>query len=65
LNVDKLKKDMQSPGVNAEIQSTRQIARALGITGTPAFIIGDKVIPGAVPPEMLIETIAQQRAEKK
>lgn len=64
LNVDKLKKDMQSEGVNVEIQSTRAIAQALGITGTPAFIIGDEVIPGAVPPAALKEVIARQRAKK-
>ncbi len=64
LKVDQLKEDMQSDDVNEEIRSTRQVAQALGITGTPAFIIGDQVIPGAVPPTTLTEVIAQQRAKK-
>ncbi|SCA58047.1 27kDa outer membrane protein [Candidatus Terasakiella magnetica] len=61
LDVEKLKKDMSGDDVNAEITSTREIAQKLGITGTPAFIIGDQVIAGAVPPEALIEAVKQQR----
>ncbi|WP_135078701.1 DsbA family protein [Terasakiella sp. SH-1] len=63
LNVDQLKADMQADDVSAEIKSTREIAQKLGITGTPAFIIGDQVIPGAVPPATLMEAIKQQRAK--
>lgn len=61
LNMDQLKTDMQSDQVSAEIQTTRAIASSLGITGTPAFIIGDQIIPGAVPEETLKEAISQYR----
>jgi len=61
LDTDKLKADMKSDAVNQEINSTREIARALNITGTPAFIIGDQIIPGAVPPAALISAIEKQR----
>jgi protein-disulfide isomerase len=44
----KLEADMDSPIVTAHIESTMQLAQALGINGTPAFVIGDEVIPGAV-----------------
>lgn len=36
-----------SPGIAAHIQETRLLARALGLEGTPAFIVGEYLIPGA------------------
>jgi protein-disulfide isomerase len=36
-----------SPGIAAQIQETRLLAQALGLEGTPAFIVGDYLIPGA------------------
>ncbi|GGF72282.1 DSBA oxidoreductase [Terasakiella brassicae] len=61
LDVQRLKTDMQGDDVSAEILSTRAIAQRLNITGTPAFIIGDQIIPGAIPPEGLKEAIAKER----
>jgi len=61
IDMDQLKTDMQSDEVNAEISSTREIAQRLGITGTPAFIIGDKIIPGAVPPQALKDAVKEAR----
>jgi protein-disulfide isomerase len=61
LEIKKLQEDMKSDEVTEEIVSTREIAQRLNISGTPAFIIGDEIIPGAVPPETLKEAIKQQR----
>lgn len=61
LNMDQLKEDMHSDDVNDEISSTRELAQRLGITGTPAFIIGDQIIPGAVPPQALKDAIEVER----
>ncbi|WP_419799582.1 MAG: DsbA family protein [Terasakiella sp.] len=61
LDIARLKADMQSDEVNAEILSTRAIAQRLNISGTPAFIIGDQIIPGAIPPQGLKEAIAKER----
>lgn len=36
-----------SPAVQKHIADTRELAQALAIEGTPAFIIGDTMIPGA------------------
>lgn len=47
LNIDKLKADMQSPEVQATLQNNMQLGASLGVEGTPAFYIGDEVIPGA------------------
>ena len=47
LDIDKLKRDMASPEFAQQIRKNLKLADALGIRGTPAFVIGDKVVPGA------------------
>lgn len=61
LDMAKLKKDMASPDVKKEIDETRQLASKMGIQGTPHFIVGDKIIPGA--PENLLELMSKHVAE--
>jgi protein-disulfide isomerase len=53
LDMARLKKDMASAEVKKEIDDTRQLATKMGIQGTPHFIVGDRIIPGA--PENLSE----------
>lgn len=48
LNVDELKADMNSPAILKTIRANMATADALGIQGTPAFIVGDQLFPGAV-----------------
>lgn len=48
LDVDQLKEDMESPEINATIQANYRLAQQMGIRGTPTFIIGDEIIPGAI-----------------
>ncbi len=47
LDVEKLKKDMKAPEVNALIEKNLQLGTSMGVQGTPAFFIGDQAIPGA------------------
>ena len=47
LDIDRMKVDMKSSEVDSEIQRSIQVARSLGLTGTPAFIIGTEIVPGA------------------
>jgi len=61
LDMARLKKDMASPEVKREIDETRALAMKLGIQGTPHFLVGDRVIPGA--PENLLEQIKKHVAE--
>jgi protein-disulfide isomerase len=63
LNVDKLKRDMASPAVAQTIKEDMKLADALDIHGTPAFIIGDKVVPGAVDLDALKTMIADARKD--
>lgn len=48
LNIEILKVDMQSGTVNDHIEASLRLADALGITGTPTFILGDEIIPGVI-----------------
>jgi protein-disulfide isomerase len=61
LDMAKLKKDMDSAEVKAEIQKVRELAQKMGIQGTPHFLIGDKSIPGA--PDNLFETMSGMVAD--
>lgn len=60
LDMKKLKADMKSAAVTKEIEDTRNLAQKMGINGTPHFLVGDKVIPGA--PENLLEEIETHAA---
>ncbi len=60
-NKTKLKSAMKDPEIEAAIQKNRIIAQALKITGTPAFIIGNQVIPGAIEIDVMKKIIAEFR----
>ena len=47
LNTEKLQADMDSVAVEEEIRSTYQVAKELGITGTPTFYISQTGTPAA------------------
>ena len=53
IDLKRLEKQMKEPAVYQELQNNLNLAQALNITGTPAFIIGNRIIPGAVPLEEL------------
>jgi len=48
LDWPKLKQDMDDPGVQKRIDANLKLAQLLGIQGTPALIVGDQLVPGAV-----------------
>ena len=62
LNPVSLEMDMQSADVTAVLDTSYTIARKLKISGTPTYIIGDEVIPGAVGIDELRSRIANMRA---
>jgi protein-disulfide isomerase len=61
LDMAKLKRDMASAEVKKEIDDVRKLAQKMGVQGTPNFLVGDRVIPGA--PENLAEQILKNVAE--
>ena len=48
--------------MQAEFEKNYGLARAVGATGTPTFVVGDQVLQGAVGYEALKEAIAKARA---
>ena len=62
LNPVTLELGMGTPKVADVIQKSYQIADKLKITGTPTYIIGDEVIPGAIGLDQLKQRIANMRA---
>ncbi|GJD52264.1 hypothetical protein OPKNFCMD_5027 [Methylobacterium crusticola] len=60
-DVARLQKDMQSPEIQAALQENVGLGDKLGLSGTPAFIIGDEIIPGAVGIEPIRKTVAGVR----
>lgn len=61
LDVVRLKHDMASPEIAQQLKTNLALADALDIHGTPAFIVGDRVVPGAVDLEALKTMIADAR----
>jgi protein-disulfide isomerase len=61
LALDRLKADMNSPAVDAEIKRTTEIAEALRLDGTPAFIVGTELVPGATDLETLQALVHEAR----
>jgi protein-disulfide isomerase len=43
------------------LQRNLELGRALGLTGTPAYVVGDRILNGAVSTEELREAIADAR----
>jgi protein-disulfide isomerase len=62
IDVDKLKAAMSDPAIKATIDRNVELARKLQINGTPAFIIGGQLVPGAVDLATLREMVATARA---
>ncbi len=50
--------------INEEITLNRELSASIGIRGTPAFLIGDQLFPGAVGFEALQQAIKQARQNK-
>ena len=62
LNPVELELQMQTSEVTAVLDRTYALANALRVSGTPTYIIGDEIIPGAVGLEALRDRIANMRA---
>jgi protein-disulfide isomerase len=56
-----LEKDMEDPKLKAIIDRNLALASALGVRGTPAFVIGKQFVPGAVDAAALKQLIADAR----
>jgi protein-disulfide isomerase len=61
LDIDRLKHDMAAPEIAQAVKANLALAKALDIHGTPGFIIGEHVVPGALDLDALKDLVAEAR----
>jgi protein-disulfide isomerase len=61
LDWTRMANDMEDPSVQAQLDTNLKLAHDLGIQGTPALIIGNDVVPGAVELPELQRLVAEAR----
>jgi len=64
LDTDRLERDMATPAITAALQRNLDLARALGLNGTPAFVVGGQIAPGALDLEALKRLVEEARAKR-
>jgi protein-disulfide isomerase len=64
LDVAKIEKDMASDEVKATIEESFKLAEALGLNGTPSYVVGKDVVIGAVGLNTLKEKVNAARCGK-
>jgi protein-disulfide isomerase len=57
----RIEKDMSSDEVKKTIDEDMKLADALGVSGTPSYVVGDEVVVGAVGLDALREKISAER----
>jgi protein-disulfide isomerase len=60
-DVARLEKDMASDEAKATIEENMKLADALGVNGTPSYVVGDEVVVGAVGLDELRAKIKSER----
>jgi protein-disulfide isomerase len=64
LDVERLENDMNGDEARQTIEENTTLARTLGITRTPAYVIGDAVVSGAVGEAVLKQKISAARGRQ-
>jgi protein-disulfide isomerase len=64
MNMAQMEKDLNSPEVKATMEESFKLAEALGLNGTPSYVIGSDVVIGAVGLPALKEKINNARCGK-
>ena len=59
-----LLRDMDDPGIKARLDANVALAQQIGLQGTPAMVIGTRLIPGAVGVEDLRAAVAEARSAR-
>jgi protein-disulfide isomerase len=61
LDVDRLRQDMNGPDIETELKANLDLGKSLDLDGTPSFIVGDTIVPGAISASDLKELISDAR----
>jgi protein-disulfide isomerase len=62
LDPDRMLRDMNDPAIAARLAVNTALAQSLGINGTPAIVIGNQLVPGAISLDELRKLVDQARA---
>lgn len=60
----RLLRDMGDPAIAARLETNTALARELGVEGTPAIVVGQQFIPGAVDLAALRAAVAEARSRR-
>ncbi len=60
LDIEKLRKDMDGPEIVLSIKEGYDLAQALGIQGTPTFVLDDQIIPNATNIQGILTAAVEQ-----
>ena len=63
LDMTRLEQDMASDEVNVTLAEDMKLARAVGISGTPSYVVGKDLVVGAVGVSALKDHIAAARSQ--
>ena len=61
LDVERLKRDMAAPDIDRMLKANVNLADALDLRGTPGWVIGDEIVPGAISLDALKQLIDAAR----
>jgi len=63
LDIDRVRKDIDTTDVLLQVERNRSLASQMGLGGTPAFIINDIVVPGAISKDDMKAKIEEARSK--
>ena len=61
IDVVRAKREMNTAEIEEMLMANMNLAQALGISGTPGFVIGNHLVPGAIDYDALKELVSQAR----
>jgi len=64
LNEREVARDLNSKALRSEIEKNIGLSRALGLTGTPSYVVGERILSGAVGYDALKQAVDEARKAK-
>lgn len=61
LDIARARGVVASPATAAELDKNLRTAGSIGMTGTPAWVIGDRIVSGAIPQHQLVAAVTAAR----
>lgn len=61
VDVERARRSMDAPEIDQALAANMELAHALGISGTPAFVVGTQLAPGAIDYDALKRLVAEAR----